>query len=82
MADKNKQKDELNIDELSFEGAINKLTEIVSDIETGETSLQESIGQYEKGMKLIKHCRGILNDAEKKIEDISGNVLDDEERGD
>jgi len=33
--------------------------------------LQTSIEQYEQGMGLIKHCRGILQAAEKKIEKIS-----------
>jgi exonuclease VII small subunit len=33
--------------------------------------LQESLEQYEKGMKLIANCRAILQDAEKRIEQIS-----------
>ncbi len=60
-----------DISKLSFEEAIKELTEIVDKIETGETPLQTSIEQYEKGMALIKHCRGILQAAEKKIEKVS-----------
>ena len=33
--------------------------------------LQDSLEQYEKGMALIKHCKGILVKAEKRIEKIS-----------
>lgn len=59
------------IENLSFEDAIKKLTDIVDRIESGRTPLQTSIEQYEQGMDLIKHCRGILQAAEKKIEKIS-----------
>jgi exodeoxyribonuclease VII small subunit len=56
---------------LSFEEAIKELTGIVGKIEQGEIPLQDSLEQYEKGMGLIKHCRGILQEAEKRIEKIS-----------
>lgn len=58
-------------DTLSFEQAIDQLNQIVSRIEQGQVPLQESLEQYEKGMKLIQYCRGILQDAEKRIEEIS-----------
>ena len=60
-----------NISKLSFEQAIKKLTDIVSKIEDGQISLEQSLAQYEQGMELIKHCRAILQKAEKKIEEIS-----------
>jgi len=60
-----------NISKLSFEQAIKKLTDIVSKIEDGQISLEQSLTQYEQGMELIKHCRAILQKAEKKIEEIS-----------
>ncbi len=63
--------------ELSFEEAISQLTEIVSAIETGRTSLQDSLGQYERGMALIKRCKEILTAAEKRIEKISASAQND-----
>ena len=68
MADK-KQKD--SIEKLNFEQAIKELTNIVGKIEQGQIPLQDSLEQYEKGMALIKHCRQILQKAEKRIEKIS-----------
>ena len=59
------------IENLSFEDAIKQLTDIVDRIEGGRTPLQTSLEQYEQGMDLIKHCRGILQAAEKKIEKIT-----------
>jgi exodeoxyribonuclease VII small subunit len=60
-----------DVSKLSFEEAIRALTDIVGRIESGQTSLDESLGQYEKGMSLIKHCRTILQAAEKKIDKIA-----------
>ena len=68
MADDKKKND---LENLSFEEAIKELTGIVGKIEQGEIPLQDSLEQYEKGMSLIKHCRAILQEAEKRIEKIS-----------
>ena len=68
MAEK-KQKDD--IAKLGFEQAIKELTGIVQSIEQGEIALADSLQQYERGMALIKHCRTILQKAEKRIEKIS-----------
>jgi exodeoxyribonuclease VII small subunit len=59
------------VEEMSFEQAIEMLTGIVDKIESGQVSLADSLEQYERGMALIKHCRGILLDAEKRIEEIA-----------
>ncbi len=75
MADK---KDD-DISKLSFEDAIKELTAIVGKIEQGEIALQDSLEQYERGMALIKHCRGILQQAEKRIEKISKEAGDSKE---
>ncbi len=74
-----KRNNKKEIEELSFEQAIENLTQIVDRIETGQVSLAESLGQYEKGMAMIKHCRGILLDAEKRIEQIAENEDESDE---
>lgn len=66
---KNKQKNDIG--KLGFEEAIKELGSIVGRIEQGQIPLQDSLKQYERGMALIKHCRGILEKAEKRIEKIS-----------
>ena len=53
--------------EPQFEESLAKLEQIVSAIERGEVSLEESIDKYAEGVKLIKQCRKILDTAEKKI---------------
>jgi exodeoxyribonuclease VII small subunit len=66
-----KGKNQDDISKLSFEQAIKELTSIVQRIEQGEIPLENSLQQYERGMALIKHCRTILQKAEKRIEKIS-----------
>jgi exodeoxyribonuclease VII small subunit len=66
---KNEQKN--NTGKMTFEQAIKELTNIVGKIEQGQIPLADSLKQYERGMALIKHCRGILKKAEKRIEKIS-----------
>jgi exodeoxyribonuclease VII small subunit len=66
---KNEQKN--NTGKMTFEQAIKELTDIVGKIEQGQIPLADSLKQYERGMVLIKHCRGILKKAEKRIEKIS-----------
>lgn len=68
MAKTNKKDD---LSKLKFEDAIGQLEKIVNEIEAGDVSLEASLDQYEKGMALIKHCRSILQKAEKKIEKIA-----------
>ena len=60
-----------DVSKLTFEQAVKELTGIVGKIEQGEITLGDSLQQYEKGMALIKQCRKILQDAEKRIEKIA-----------
>ena len=55
----------------TFEEALTELEKIVEKVEQGEIGLEESIEQYAQGMQLIKHCRDILDQAEKRIETIN-----------
>ena len=53
---------------LTFEEALANLEAIVKDVEEGKVGLEDSILRYEEGMKLLKHCRAILSQAELKIQ--------------
>ncbi len=52
----------------TFEDALRELEQILTDIESGNVGLEESLLKYERGSFLIQHCRGVLNVAEKQIE--------------
>jgi exodeoxyribonuclease VII small subunit len=66
-----KEETKNDVGKMTFEQAIKELTSIVGKIEQGEIALGDSLQQYEKGMALIKHCRKILQEAEKRIEKIA-----------
>lgn len=51
----------------NFEQSLEQLEKIVSDLESGDLSLEESIKKFEEGMKLSKTCSQILDETEKKI---------------
>lgn len=65
MAKKNQQPPK------SFEEAIEELEKILQEIESGSVGLEESLVRYERGTFLIQHCRGVLAQAEKQIEEVS-----------
>jgi exodeoxyribonuclease VII small subunit len=52
---------------VSFEQALARLEAIVRELESSETGLDKSLERYEDGVKLLKHCRAILDEAERKI---------------
>ena len=66
----------------TFEDAVEELEKIVSGIESGDISLEDSIEKYADGMKLIKSCRSILDKAESKIKILSDKDGSLEEDGD
>jgi exodeoxyribonuclease VII small subunit len=51
-----------------FEQAIERLEEVVSLLEKGEASLDESIRLYDEGMKLVHTCSEKLAWAEQQVE--------------
>jgi len=58
------------IAELSFEDALKRLEEIVRRLESGEESLENSIGLYQEGDKLRSQCEQRLKSAQAKIDQI------------
>jgi exodeoxyribonuclease VII small subunit len=52
----------------SFEAALNRLEEIVSEMEAGELKLDLMLKKCEEGMQLAQFCSKKLETAQKKIE--------------
>lgn len=61
------------VETMNFETALAELETIVRDLETGKTSLEESISAYERGVALRTHCEKKLREAQAKIEKITVN---------
>ena len=59
------------IKELKFEEGLKKLEELVTQLDDGDLSLEDSISYYEIGIKLKSHCEKLLKMAELKILKVS-----------
>ena len=55
-----------------FEKKLNKLEEIVSSMESGELSLDDSLKKFEEGIKISRECHQELNAAEQKVKVLLG----------
>lgn len=60
----------------TFEESLEELEKIALKLERGDLKLEDSIAEFEKGMKLAKECSEKLDDAEKRI-----NILVQNENG-
>ena len=54
-------------DTQNFETSLTELEEIVSKMEQGDLSLEDSLSAFEKGVKLSKDCQKALKTAEQKV---------------
>lgn len=52
---------------LTFEGAAERLEEIVRILENGKSSLDDSLKLYEEGVSLVRFCNEAIDGVEKKI---------------
>ncbi|HFB2047865.1 MAG: exodeoxyribonuclease VII small subunit [Hyphomicrobiaceae bacterium] len=67
----NLDSDYSEIQELSFEKALQELEMIVGRLERGDVELEDSIAIYERGEVLRKHCDSLLKQAEAKVEKLT-----------
>lgn len=52
----------------TFESALTQLQSIVRELEEGTSGLEESLARFEQGVRLLRNCYQILEQAEQKIE--------------
>lgn len=57
---------------VSFERSIQRLGEIVEELEQGERPLEESLALFEEGIRLSKSSERVLESAERRIEELLG----------
>jgi len=53
-----------------FEKSLQNLEKVVSNMESGELGLEESLAQFEKGIKLARNCQDTLTNAEFRVEQL------------
>ena len=55
---------------MSFEDKIQRLEQIVRQLEQGEVSLEDSLKLFQEGTKLSAECNKILENAELQVEKV------------
>ena len=66
-------KKKISSESLDFELALKELESIVERMEKGEQTLEESLSDFERGMKLSRQCQNNLKQAEQRVEKMLNN---------
>ena len=53
---------------VDFERSLQELEQLVERMEDGELSLEDSLAQYERGIRLGRSCQQALDEAEQRIQ--------------
>ena len=53
---------------LTFEKALSRLQEVVTELEDPDKGLEESLKLFEEGIGLSRYCRGRIDEIEKRVE--------------
>ena len=69
--------DPIPVEDMTYEQALNELESIVNDLETDERPLEDALALFERGQALARHCSKMLEDAELKVQELSGDDLVD-----
>jgi len=73
----NKRSDLKDVNELSYEEALNELLTLVENLESDEHPLDETMKLFERGKDLSRHCTNLLDRAELKVQKLLGEDLVD-----
>ncbi|HHL45849.1 MAG TPA: exodeoxyribonuclease VII small subunit [Gammaproteobacteria bacterium] len=63
---------------LDFEAALQELEKLVEQMEKGELTLEESLQDFEHGIELTRKCQKALQQAEQRVQLLSGKNGDAE----
>jgi exodeoxyribonuclease VII small subunit len=67
---------------LDFETALSQLEALVSSMEAGQLSLEESLAAYKRGAELLNYCQSQLQAAQQQVKILEGNGAQDPGRDD
>ena len=63
---------EENADQPTFEQALAEIEAMVHELEEGRLGLEEALARYERGVALLRRCHEQLQQAERRIELLTG----------
>ena len=71
-------KNEVYKDGETLEDFLGELEKVVDGLESGDLSLEDSLGHFEKGVLLYKRCKKILAKAESLISVLTDSLKEDD----
>ena len=70
-----------NKNPISFEQGIEKLEQVINDLDKNNVPLDQALQLFNEGIGLVKHCNSLLDSAEEKVkvllEDSNGGFSTD-----
>ena len=73
----NPPEEPIPVEDMTYEQAFSELESIVNDLETDERPLEDALALFERGQALAHHCAQMLEDAELKVQELTGEDLVD-----
>ncbi|MCJ7659941.1 MAG: exodeoxyribonuclease VII small subunit [Anaerolineales bacterium] len=71
------ENEKIPMDNLTYEQAFMELETTVAVLESGDHSLEDSLSLFERGQALASHCADLLDKAELRVLQLSGDELVD-----
>ena len=59
----------------SFEAALAELEKIVSSMESGKMTLEQSLAAHKRGLELARYCQGVLARAQQEVKVLEEDTL-------
>lgn len=57
-----------------FDARLERLESLVSELESGELGLEPAIERYQAGVELLKSCRDLLQQHQRRVEELSADA--------
>lgn len=64
------------VEKLTYEQAMAEMDEIIQKMEGDQLTLDEALALFERGQALAKRCAELLNQAELKVRQLTGQEID------
>jgi exodeoxyribonuclease VII small subunit len=65
------------VDKLNYEEAFSELEAIVASLESGDQPLEKATAIFARGQALVKRCAELLEKAELKVRQLTGEEIKD-----
>jgi exodeoxyribonuclease VII small subunit len=62
----------------SYKELSEELAKVMADLEQGDLDIDDAVGSYERGLRIVKELEAHLKDAENKVVELKASVISDD----